>query len=93
MANLTNGEFEKRKTRDMGNQQIAGIHFNDSDLYAPVLKAREGRLLAAIVAKVDVQIYKYDMSQVFLYGDVDKTAMLERQIGDLSWFLKDTACS
>jgi hypothetical protein len=38
---ITNGEFEKYKTRlcAMGNQQIAGVHFNESDLYAPVLKA------------------------------------------------------
>ena len=44
---VTNGTFEKRKVRlcAMGNQQIAGIHFNESDLYAPVLKAHGVRLL------------------------------------------------
>ena len=71
---ITNGEFEKYKTRlcAMGNQQIAGIHFNESDLYAPVLKAHEVRLLAAIAAKHGAQIFKYDTSQAFLYGDVDQ---------------------
>ncbi len=51
--NVTNGTFEKRKVRlrAMGNQQIAGIHFNESDLYAPVLKAHEVRLLVAIAAQ------------------------------------------
>ena len=71
---ITNGEFEKYKTRlcAMGNQQIAGVHFNESDLYAPVLKAHEVRLLTAIAAQYDAPIYKYDTSQAFLYGDVDQ---------------------
>ena len=36
---VTNGVFEKRKVRlcAMGNQQKAGIRFNEQDLYAPVL--------------------------------------------------------
>jgi hypothetical protein len=71
---ITNGEFEKYKTRlcAMRNQQIAGVHSNESDLYAPVLKAHEVRLLAAIAEQCDAQIYKYDTSQAFLYGDVDQ---------------------
>ena len=66
---VTNGVFEKRKVRlcAMGNQQIAGVHFNESDLYAPVLKAHEVRLLVAIAAQHGATIYKYDTSQVFLY--------------------------
>jgi hypothetical protein len=70
----TNGEFEKYKTRlcAMGNQQIAGIHFNESDIYAPVLKAHEVRLLTGIAAQHGAPIYKYDTSQAFLYGDVDQ---------------------
>ena len=71
---VTNGVFEKRKVRlcAMGNQQIAGVHFNESDLYAPVLKAHEVRLLVAIAAQHGATIYKYDTSQAFLYGDVDE---------------------
>jgi hypothetical protein len=40
---ITNGVFDKYRTRlcAMGNQQIAGMHFNESDLYAPALKAHE----------------------------------------------------
>ena len=56
----------------VGNQQIAGIHFNESDIYAPVLKAHEVRLLTAIAAQHGAPIYKYDTSQAFLYGDVDQ---------------------
>ena len=71
---VTNGTFEKRKVRlcAMGNQQIAGIHFNESDLYAPVLKAHEVRLLVAIAAQRGATMYKYDTSQAFLYGDVEE---------------------
>jgi len=71
---VTNGVFEKRKVRlcAVGNQQIAGVHFNESDLYAPVLKAHEVRLLVAIAAQHGATIYKYDTSQAFLYGDVDE---------------------
>ncbi len=38
---ITNGVINMYKTRlcAMGNQQIAGIHFNESDIYAPVPKA------------------------------------------------------
>ncbi len=71
---ITNGVLDKYKTRlcAMGNQQIAGIHFNESDLYAPVLKALEVRLLVAIAAQKGAKMYKYDTSQAFLYGDVDQ---------------------
>ena len=69
-----NGVFDKYKTRlcAMGNQHIAGIHFNESDLYVPVLKAHEVRLLVAIAAERGAKIYKNDTSQAFLYGDVDQ---------------------
>ena len=37
---VTNSVFEKRKVRlcAMGDQLKAGIHFDERDLYAPVLK-------------------------------------------------------
>ena len=71
---VTNGVFEKRKVLlcAMGNQQKPGIHFNEQDLYAPVLKSAEVRLLAAIAAQRGAKIYKFDTSQAFLYGDVEE---------------------
>ena len=71
---ISNGVLEKYKVRlcAMGNQQKAGIHFDERDLYAPVLKAAEVRLLAAIAAQRGAKIYKYDTAQAFLYGDVDQ---------------------
>jgi hypothetical protein len=68
----TIGDLDKYKTlRAMGNQQIAGNHFDKSDLDAPALKAHEVRLLVAMAAQRGAQIYKYDTSEALLYGDVD----------------------
>ena len=46
---VTNGVFEKRKIRlcVCGNQQEEGIHYNSGNLYAPVMKASEVRLMVA----------------------------------------------
>ncbi len=47
-----NGEFLKCKVRvcAKGDQQISGVSFQESDLYAPVLKSAEARLLLARAA-------------------------------------------
>jgi hypothetical protein len=44
-----NSEFLKNKMRlcARGDQQIPGVNFQESDLYVPVLKAAEARLLQA----------------------------------------------
>ena len=55
-----------------GDQQREGIDFNTSDLYSPVLKATEARLLAAIAAEHGCRILKSDTRQAFLYGDMGK---------------------
>ncbi len=44
--------------------------YNAWDLYAPVLKPAEWRLLAAIAAANKTYMFKYDTTQAFLYGDV-----------------------
>jgi hypothetical protein len=69
---VVNGEFSKRKSRlcAMGNQQLEGLQYNARDLYAPVLKPAEWRLLAAIAAANKTYMIKYDTTQAFLYGDV-----------------------
>ena len=69
---VVNGEFSKRKSRlcAMGNQQLEGVQYNARDLYAPVLKPAEWRLLAAIAAANKTYMIKYDTTQAFLYGDV-----------------------
>jgi hypothetical protein len=65
---INNGVFEKYKVR--GDQQGEAVDFNASDLYSPVLKAPEARLLAAIAAEYGCPLLKTDTRQVFLYGDM-----------------------
>jgi hypothetical protein len=67
-----NGKFVKCKVRLVvrGDQQVAGESFNETDLYAPVLKSTEARLLLAIAAEHGCPVLKTDTQQAFLYGDM-----------------------
>ena len=67
-----NGEFLKCKVRlcTRGDQQISGVSFQESDLYAPVLKSTEARLLLALAAANGAKAVKTDAKQAYLYGDV-----------------------
>jgi hypothetical protein len=67
-----NGEFIKCKARlcARGDQQVDGVNYKETDLYAPTLKAAEGRLLMAIAAANGHKIYKTDTKQAYLYGEM-----------------------
>jgi hypothetical protein len=67
-----NGTFLKRKVRlcARGDQQVEGVSFNSSDLYAPTLKSTEARLLAAIAVEHSCPILKTDTRQV--YGKMEE---------------------
>ncbi len=69
---VNNGVFEKYKVRMCvrGDKQREGVDFNASDLYSPVLKAPEARLLAAIAVEHGCPLLKTDTRQAFLYGDM-----------------------
>jgi hypothetical protein len=71
---VTNGVFGKRKVRlcARGDQQIEGLQFNQRDIYSPVLKSAEVRLMVAIAAQHGAKMYKTDTTQAFLYGDVEE---------------------
>ncbi len=55
-----------------GDQQIPGVSFRESDLFSPVLKATEARLLLALAAAEGAKVIKYksDTKQAYLYGDM-----------------------
>jgi hypothetical protein len=57
-----NGELLKCKVRlcARGGQQIPGVSFRESDLYSPVLKATEARLLLALAAAEGAKVIKTD---------------------------------
>ena len=69
----TQGHFLKRKVRMCvrGDKQVEGVDYTALDLYSPVLKASEVRLLAAIAAEHDCKMYKTDTRQAFLYGSME----------------------
>ncbi len=50
---------------------MAGESFVTTDLYGPVKKAHESRLLLAIAAAEGCSVYKTDTSQAFLYGSME----------------------
>ncbi len=66
-----NGEFLKNKVRlcARGDQKIPGVSFQESDLYAPVLKAAEARLLLALAAANGAKLIKTDTNQAYDMGD------------------------
>ncbi len=74
------GKLVKYKVRMMirGDQQVAGKSFVATDLYAPVLKAHESRLLLAIAAAEGCSVYKTDTSQAFLYGSMENEVVYIR---------------
>ncbi len=63
-------EKYKVRMRVREDQQREGIYFNASDLYSPVLKARDARLLVAITVEHVCWILKSDARQAFLYEDM-----------------------
>ncbi len=67
-----NGEFLNVKARMCvrGDQQIAGVSFKETDLYATVLKAAEARLLLALAAANGDKVLKTDTKQAYLYCDM-----------------------
>ncbi len=79
-----NGKLAKYKVRMTirGDQQVAGKSFDATDLYAPVLKAHEARLLLAITG---CWVYKTDTSQAFLYGSMENDVVC---LSALDWWPK-----
>ena len=64
---VTNGVFDKRKIclYVCGNQQVEGVHYKSGDLYAPVMKAFEVKLMVAIAAQYGCEMLKTDTKQAF----------------------------
>ena len=67
-----NGEFLKCKVSLYAreDQLISGVSFKESDLYAPVLKTTQARLLLALAAAEGAKVIITDPKQAYLYGDM-----------------------
>jgi hypothetical protein len=49
-----------------GDQQIAGVSFKETDLYAPVLKVAEARLMLALAAANGSEVLKTDTKLAYV---------------------------
>ncbi len=76
-----NSEFLKNKVRlcARGDQQIQGVSFQESDLYAPVLKEAEARLLLALAAANGAKVVKTNTKQAYLYCNMGDDMVYIRQ--------------
>ncbi len=64
---VTNGVFDKRKIRlcVCGNQLVEGVHHKSGDLYAPVMKASEVRLMVQSQHNTDTNRSRQTLSMHF----------------------------
>ena len=80
--------------RGDSDQQIAGVSFKETDLYAPVLKAAEARLLLALAAANGDKVIKTDTKQATCTATWEMTwSTYDLLTGGHSPFQKDTSCS
>jgi hypothetical protein len=64
-----------------GDQQIAGVSFKETDLYAPVLKEAKALLLLALAAANGDKVIKTNTKQSYLYGDMGDDVVYIRPPG------------
>ncbi len=48
----------------------SGVSCQESDLYVPVLKSAEAKLLLALAAAYGAKVVKTNTKQAYLYGDM-----------------------
>ena len=77
-----------------GDQQESGVSFQESDLYAPVLKAAEARLLLALAAAGEAKVVKTDTKHPICTGIWGMTlSIFDHQTGGQNRYRKDTCFS
>ncbi len=54
-----------------GDEQISGISLKESDIYAPVLKATEARLLLPLATAEGAKVIKTETKQTYQYWDME----------------------
>ena len=64
-----------------GFSQVPGVDYNEAELFAPVVKHDSLRLLLAITAALDLELFQLDVKTAFLYGDLDEELYLQQPEG------------
>ncbi len=60
---------------------MAGIDYNETEIYAPVVKHDSLRILLSIAATLDLKLVQLDVKTAFLYGDFDEELYVQQPEG------------
>ena len=64
-----------------GFSQVAGIDYNETEIYAPVVKHDSLRILLSIAAALDLELMALDVKTAFLYGELDEELYVRQAEG------------
>jgi hypothetical protein len=86
------GSIERYKARfcAKGYTQKFGVDY--SETFAPVVKHTSIRTLFALAAKMDLEMYQFDVNTAFLYGIIDADIYMEQPDGYIDEDHQDYVC-
>ncbi len=70
--------IEKARCCVRGNRQLAYVYYDSSNIYAPVASHDSTHMLLAIAASEEIYLEVVDVSNAYLYGDLDVPIFMEQ---------------
>lgn len=75
-----------------GFSQVAGVDFDETRVYAPVVKHDSLRILLSLAAAYDLELLQMDVKTAFLYGDLDEELYVQQPEGFIQPGNEDLVC-
>lgn len=72
--------------------QIPRVHYNEAEVYAPIVKHDSLRLPLAITASMDIELHQFDVKIAFLYGDLEEDLYIPQPEGFIQPGSEDHVC-